>query len=169
MARSFSGRRMTKEWNGTLRSTQAFTSDAQTLILGAVSFLIPATVLRMIGEYTIGNGTAGVTAGDQCAMTIAIAKVATDAFTLGATAMPDPSVEPQYPWLFWRSHALWWNVSETASGGGAATTVRQGFDVKTMRKIKPSETLVVVAQYEDLAGLPPVQVAMGPVRVFIGT
>ncbi len=65
----------------------------------------PATFLRLLGEYVIGPTSAPVV-GDKAIVTVGIGVVSVDAATLGASAMPDPEDEPDYPWLYWASHGI---------------------------------------------------------------
>ena len=162
--------RMRKEWqsiNGTFQSMTA----AGTVIGANLPFTNPTTVLRMLGSYILGS-TGVATAGDECAITVGIGVVSTDAATLGATAMPDPGGEPDYPWLYWASHVLFFPST-------AAATVEQGdksivgqarvaFDIKSMRKISPRQSLIWVAEYVDSSGTPPIRWSSGITRVLVG-
>ncbi len=103
-------RRMAKEWTNTLLGTNAFVGNAGA-ILGSVAFSIPGTVIRMIGEYVIA-ATAAPAAVDGAVITMGIGFVSTDAFTVGASAMPDPGGDPEFPWLFWKSHALFFGGTD---------------------------------------------------------
>ncbi len=166
MANGHRGRRMAKEWINSLTAGNSFTADA-TAILGSVSFNVPGTVLRMIGEYIIAP-TAAPVAGDEAVISIGIGFVSGDAFTLGSTAMPDPGAEPQFPWLFWSSHVLRYTTTALPADLGVGTLRRQ-FDIKSMRKFKPRETLVMVAEYADSAGAPPIRISCAPYRVLVAT
>ena len=140
-----------------------------TVIGGGIAFAAPGTVLRMIGEYTIGP-TANVTATQISLVIVAIGIFSTDAFTLGATAMPDPGDEPDYPWLYWATHPV--HFSQTASPSdpaGQGGSARHTFDVRSMRKFKPRETLGVVTQFVRVSGTATVTCVTPPARVLIGT
>jgi len=121
----------------------------------------------MLGEYSIFP-TAAPAAGDEMEFCIGIGVVSSDAATVGASAMPDPCDEPEYPWLYWASHPFGFNGTavETALASGS---VRKHFDIKSMRKIKPSESLVVIGQYADIgsAGEPPMTIVVGGLRVLL--
>ena len=159
-------RRMAKEWNGTLVSLAAFTVNA-TSLGGLLAFAIPGTILRMIGEYVI-QPTAAPTNLDLAFVAIGIGIVSTDAATLGATAMPDPSDEPEFPWLYWQEHALRYNgVDPEAANAGAS--VRRSFDIKSMRRFKPGQSLAVISQYVDNVGAPPLTFVCSRVRVLLAT
>ncbi len=149
-----------------LRSTAAFSGGA-TFALGTTSFAVPGTVLRMIGEYLI-TPTVDLTAGDHAVISVGIGVVSSDAATLGASAVPDPTAEAEFPWLYYASHPIF---AEATAGDQdlGAVTVRRSFDVKSMRKLKPRETLIFVADYENINGNPPLTISVGTVRVLIAT
>ena len=142
-----------------------FTGDA-TSIVGSFGFTSPETVVRLMGEYIVGAAGAPPTAGDAATITVGIGVVSTDAAAVGASAMPDPETEPEYPWLFWASHPLWFptagNIGNNLMGGA-----RHWFDVKSQRKLKPRESLVCVVQYGDISGTPPVRYQTGGARLLI--
>ncbi len=159
----FSGHRMNKEWNFIPGVSFALTGNATV----AAGGLQPgsATVLRMLGEYIIVP-TAVPVALDNADVTVAIGVVSSDAFAAGAGSLPDPGAEPEYPWLYWASHPLFF-PSADATAGGAGISVRRGFDVKSMRKIKPRETLVLVGQYANVVGDPPLTLSIANTRVLL--
>ena len=85
--------------------------------------------------------------------------------------MPDPATEPEFDWLWWYPTIL---ASFGAATAAIANPVPQGesFDrirveSKAMRKMKPGESLVLVAQYENIAGNPAVDVN-GSLRFLFG-
>jgi len=159
---------MSKEWSFISSSNSALTGVGTT-VGGTLAFAIPGTVLRMLGEYVIGP-TSAITAGDNARVILGIALVSTDAATLGATAMPDPAGDADYPWLYWMDHPLFFPEAGAPLGGAAGMgSLRHSFDVKTMRKFKPKESLVFVMQYSDIAGNPPIQVLQGAVRCLFAT
>ena len=170
MARQLNTPRQAKQWDALPGIEFAMTADG-TFSGPVFAFSAPFTVLRMLGEYTIAP-TAVVVAGERCEVAVAIGVVSTDAATLGATALPDPISEPDFPWLYWAMHPLHWGaaVSGTAGEGpqGVAGSVRKSFDIRSMRKMKPRESLVLVAQYGDLGGTPPVTTIVMPTRVLLG-
>ena len=165
MANKFGGRKMWKNWSQLDAAQADFTTTGTSLLAGLGNG--PFTVLRMIGEYTI-DSTAAPVVNDRCTISCGIGVVSNDAFVLGATAMPDPGDEGSFPWLFWASHRLIFRTTSLDPSSRAAS-VRQGFDVKSMRRIAPNETLAFIADYEDTAGTPPVTFACANTRVLIGT
>ena len=81
--------------------------------------------------------------------------------------MPDPATDANYPWLYWASHKLFFTSSGNSGEGGAGYSLRRSFDIKSMRKLKPSESLAFVFQYSDIAGAPPLQFTAGQTRVLL--
>ncbi len=162
---AFRGTRMAKEWNVLPVGSNDFTADG-TALLGSLAFMIPGTILRMLGEYVIAPTTNPV-ALDQVTLTVGVGFVSTDAAAAGAASMPDPAVEGEFPWLYWASHAF---VYEDVNGVySPAEAVRKSFDVKTMRRFKPRQSLVCVVQYQEVTVAPPMSIVAAPTRVLFGT
>ncbi len=159
------GRRMDKEWNAILASSTNLAANGTASGAG----LTPgtsATVLRMIGEYVVGARLAP-TAVDSAVISLGIAVVSNDAFIAGAASLPDPGGDPEFPWLFWASHMLFFPTT-SADPSTALSSVRRSFDIRSMRKMKPSETLVSVIEYGNIIGNPDIQINMGATRVLLG-
>ena len=160
------GNRMTKAWSAISSGVFGFTVNA-TALMGSRAFAEARTVLRLLGEY-VAVPSAAPAANDQAIITVGIGVVSTDAATLGSTAMPDPFDEPEYPWLYWASHDFLFEDT-SLDVGGHSTGLRRSFDVGSMRKIKPRESLVFVAQYTDVAGGPPMIFSASSTRVLLAT
>ena len=97
---------------------------------------------------------------------LGLALISTDVFT--ASALPDPSGEPEFPWMYWQEFHL----------GAESTTVRESeglqrhrlqLDTKAMRKVKPGQTLTLVTQYVGITGTPGVNQYQSQLRVLLGT
>jgi len=165
--RGFRGPRMSKHW-AAIGSAELHLVANSTGLLGVSNVEHPGeTVLRMIGEYIVVP-TAAPTAADAAILAFGIGVVSSDAAELGATALPDPNDEAEYPWLYWASHAFHFqdtSVDPSQAGG----SIRKAFDVKSMRKVKPRESLVFVVQYTNIAGSPPMTIVSGVVRVLTAT
>ena len=158
------GSRMAKEWSFMPAFAGAMT-DNSTLIGSNIAFALPGTVIRMLGEYVIG-ATAVVPALDQAVVSVGIGVFSTDAVTLGATAMPEVAAEAEYPWLYWASHPLYWGTVDTGATA-IIGNVRHKFDVRSMRKLKPRESLSMVIEYTDIVGTPALMILAGSTRVLI--
>jgi len=159
---------MQKHWHSMGALSNAFTADG-TAINSPLALSGPFTVIRMLGEYTIhptGGGT--FAAVDACAVNVAIGVVSSDAAAVGASAVPDPTGEPDYPWLYWASHPISFVVA-TADQNNPGAALRHSFDIHSMRKIKPRESLIMVAEYADLSGTPPMTIDAGQTRVLVAT
>ena len=123
----------------------------------------------MLGEYVI-SPTAGATfaADDAATIGVGIGVVSTDAATAGAASVPDPIGEPDYPWLYWADIPFYFAGS--GPGGDEITAhVRRQFDIRSMRKLKPRETLTWVFQYGNLVGNPPLSLNVANTRVLVAT
>jgi len=165
MASRFTGgKRMGKVWSS-MPGTSDSLAASGTFLEGTLGFAEARTVIRMLGEYIIGPSAAPV-AADVVRIAVGIGLVSTDAATLGASALPDPSSEPNFPWLFWAEHAF--NFPGTDPQSGSDTySVRRSFDIRSMRKVRPRETLVFVVQYVDVSGAPPMTIGVAATRVLL--
>ncbi len=162
MAHRSGNSRMRKSWFGIPGASLALTADS-TNIGNGLAFSAPATVLRMLGNIVMGP-TSAPSALDEALITVGIGVFSTDAFALGATAMPDPTDEPEYPWLYWASHRLWYPSTSVQTSVAVGTRVIE-FDIRSMRKISDRQTLGVVVQYTDVVGAPAIHVGLAAFRV----
>ena len=145
-----------------------FASATTQIGLGGLSFTAPGTILRCHYSDLLVMFDATQQVDDSMTITMGLGIVSTDAFTVGDSAMPDPVGDIGYPWLMWDTFAL---ESQLAAGQQAigATVVRRSYDVKSMRRVKPDQTLVWVIQSGDATGAPVTIYNMRPGRVLIGT
>ncbi len=157
-----------KQWDF-IPAIELTTTVSGTFSGGGLAFTIPATILRARSRI-IAFFDATVQVADTIDVGLGLAVISSDAFTLGATAFPDPLSEPEYPWLWWT------DISLRAEETGAATNRAWGtasqllsVDTKAMRKIKPQETLCWVMQTSNVVGAPTTRVDIQRTRVLIGT
>ena len=132
-----------------------------------LAFASPSTILRIRGNcWAAMDATKQI--GDLMTITWALGIVSTDAATLGSTALPDPSTEPEYPWLWWRQMHLW---AQLASGNEAWGTSAQllEIDSKAMRRVAPGQSLVWFTQTGSVTGAPVTRIVGDELRVLIGT
>ena len=163
MAREFSGNRMTKQWSGIASGATGMTGAA-TILVTSFTATEAFTVLRMLGEYIIGPTPGGTFAdGDHVEVGIGIGVVSGDAIAAGSGSMPDPVDEPDYPWLFRRTHKFLLS-SGLILNPSEMVTVRSAFDSRSMRKLKSREGFAVVVQYVDIVGAPPMTFSSGFMR-----
>lgn len=164
------GARQRKEWKSLgAGGIDATLSSAGNNLMVNNPFGEPCTILRIIGEVTVSFAVQTLVAGDAANITMGIGIVSSDAATVGSTAMPDPVSDPGFPWLWWYSTQLR-NMSVTteslfADGAGYA---RIRVESKAMRKVSPSESLVVVAEWTDINGAPIVNVDWAGARFLVG-
>ena len=166
MARNFGGnRRMEKDWSAIPSISLALTADGT---FGGASNNpgVSSTVLRMIGEYVIGP-TSSPAALDDVKITLGIGVVSADAQAVGPGSLPDPAGEPNYSWLFWAEHHFFY-ATTSADPKTEQGSLRRGFDIRSMRKMKAGQALVYVVQYADIVGTPPMQVQLSQTRVLFG-
>ncbi len=167
MADRFRTPRKEKQWGAIFGASQNLSAFGLFTTVGKIDFTSKQTVLRMIGEYVITSRPVLANA-DEADVTVAIGKFATDAYTLGATAMPEPNQEPEFPWLYWASHPFHSTGTEADNNAQVnGISVRHSFDIRTMRKFSPGETLGFVIQAEDVAGSPAMDIHLGTVRVLL--
>ena len=163
------GQRQMKHWHGSGDSLVSFTADATGLLSTFSNPEDAATVLRTLGQYLVvptGNGT--FVAQDAAAVTLGLGIVSQDAAAVGASALPDPAGEPEYDWLWWHKTMLNFEGSVDSPGQTIGLVDRIEFDSKAMRKMKPRQSLVMIAEYVNINGDPPISVS-GSFRVLFGT
>ncbi len=167
MARRHTGRVIDfKAWLA-IPSWSAAVSGTSTTINGILSFTGPGTILRARG-FVQASLDATMQVGDEISMAWGLGIVSTDAAVAGATAMPDPGGDADYPWLWWEQMTL--RSEETLQGfSWGLTAQRVDVDTKAMRKFKPGQTLLVINQVTSSSGAPVTNLDIGQIRVLIGT
>ena len=128
----------------------------------------PFTFIRGLGELSIAPNGSGVVGGDACVLAAAIGVVSADAIALGVTALPDPAAEPDYPWLWWYQAQMQFPTASGSMVGLATEAARIRIETKAMRRLGPREGLILVAEYVDLVGTPPIDV-VASARFLVGT
>ena len=113
---------------------------------------------------TLNEATA---VGDEMKLACGLAIISTDAFDLGATAVPDPAGDAEFPWLYWTEFALTSTTTDDRNAIGASN-MRVEVDSRAMRKVKPGESMAWIFQYVDIAGAPVVDVQVNQMRVLLG-
>jgi len=155
-----------KQW-GSITGLIAELSANQTTISGSLAFTVPATILRFRG-YVAAMFDESMQAGDQLILTFGLGLFSTDAVALGATAMPEPANEPEFPWIWWKEMRLDAFAAAAVSTYGS-TNQRYEVDSRAMRKVKPGESFAFVVQATGAQGAPVTLVDIGQTRVLIGT
>jgi len=164
--RQFAAARRVKQWDnmGEVGVTEAFTANGTQIIAGAAqTFNAGATILRVRGSGLITMK--GATDNDKAAIALGLLLVDADAFAAGDSAMPDPADDSTRGYLWFGSWVLNSVIVTGTQVSEACATVRFEIDTKAMRKTRATETLVMVGQYVDMAGAPPIDVMLGVMRV----
>ncbi len=156
-----------KEWLA-IGGLSAGVSTATTLIGGIFTPGLPVTILRCRCPHIYAFMDNTRQAGDTLELTFGLGIVSQDAGALGATAMPDPAAEPDYPWLWWGSMFLDSDEAAVVNSWGPQAQIIHDIDTKAMRKMKPRESLVWVAQSASVTGAPAVRFQIAQTRVLVG-
>jgi len=166
MADRFRTPRKEKQW-GSIPGFAINLDAFGTFVTAGLGFTSKQTVLRMLGSYCVAP-RATLAAGDEATVTVGIGRVSTDAFTVGATAMPDPAGEPEYPWLYWAAHRFMFTGTDAEQQAqGIAAALRHDFDIRSMRKFSPGETLAFIVQAADVTGAPPMDIGVTQTRCLL--
>ena len=170
MARGgFRGNRMFKSWRGSSNTSLTLTGAGTSIASSIVFVDTPNTILRTLGGIRVAFSDQTLVAGDQAQITLGLFIVNQDAFSVGASAMPDPAGEPEADWLWWYPIQLFnFGVTTEALFAQGAAQANIRIETKAMRKTKPNDVYVLLAEYEDISGSPAVHVS-GSFRTLIGT
>ncbi len=165
--RSNSGRVLdTKFWSQMNANSQSVSTNTTVLSGGTISFAEAFTILRCRG-YVQASMDATKQVDDHIRVIFGLGIVSTDAATLGATAMPDPGDEANFPWLWWGSLRLRSYVAAGAEAWGM-TAQRLEVDTKAMRRVKPGQSLVWIAETASVTGAVVTNIDFGETRVLVG-
>jgi len=143
MARGRGGTRLQKQWGGATLDA-AVISTAPTLLTSFSSGVNPSTILRTMGALAVNATPDG--ASDTDIISVGLGVVSDRAIATGSTAMPSPTDDADYPWV-WLIHIPLRAVSATLieNTAGIITVVRD-FDTRGMRRMKSGEELALVAE-----------------------
>ncbi len=168
MARRRGGGRVIdfKSWTSILTDVSTVTASGTTAGAG-FSVGSTSTILRIRG-YVQAMFDSTVQVGDLILLTFGLGVVSADAFAAGAASLPDPSGDPDYPWLWWGQMEL---RSEVAAGptSWGPSAQRLEVDSKAMRRLQQAQTLAWVIQATEAAGAPTTLIRIGQTRVLVGT
>ncbi len=160
---------MDKKWGDTLFAGAVNNTGNNTLLIpGKIDFTVPRTILRIRGTGFVAFNAA-TTALDEAQVTIGVAVITSDAATVGSSAMPDPTDEADFPWLWYHVVRMFspFVIDGTGSDDSGALIARFDIDSKAMRRVKPGQALVAVTQYTDVTGTPSLRVGFDA-RVLAG-
>jgi len=166
MARDFRTPKRRKEWQSISSSELALTANGTSVGGGLTQLTGGTTIVRVRGEILIRLTPGGTfAAGDDALITIGLGVFNADAFTLGATAMPEPSDDVEFPWMWWHQTRLGAFSNSAESTSSIVVADRVKVDCKAMRKVPLITIMGWVVQYEDVSGAPPVSVGINRMRV----
>ena len=167
MSSRSTGRKLdSKAWSAIPGQDQETAVTGTLIVSGGLSFTAPSTILRVRGSLYVGFDETQQ-AGDRANIVFGLGIVSTDAFTLGPTAVPDPSADPNYSWLWYGEAILEAFVAAGFEGIGASQQ-RFDIDTKAMRRIRPGETLCLIAQATQMTGAPQTIIRTGQLRTLFG-
>ena len=127
----------------------------------------PSTILRIRGSWwAMFNETVQV--DDQMTITVGIGVATTDAATVGGASLPSPASDIDFPWLYWDQVTLQSLVAAAPTAWGTAMQQRT-VDSKSMRKLRPNQSLVWVSEYTSPSGAPVTLFFSPAMRVLIGS
>jgi len=156
-----------KQWTSAPGLISSITTIG-TILSGSLQFSSPFTILRVRGHVAaFFDSTKQLT--DLMILTYGLGIISTDAFTAGTGSVPDPSGEPEYPWLWWNQIRLDGLLANTQSESWGPSSLRLEVDTKAMRKVKPGQTLVMIAQATNVVGAPETLIDIGQMRVLLGS
>ena len=155
-----------KAWGKIIHTDVSLSTDT-TIISGFTSFSDSLTILRTRG-YVQALLDATKQVGDGIVLTFGLGIVSTDAATLGATAVPDPGSDFDYPWLWWGEMTLSAEATLGADTWGPHAQ-RLEVDSKAMRRVTPKQSILWVCQSSAATGAPVTLVTFGSTRILLGT
>ena len=160
--------RMQKAWDALPGIFLDMTATG-TFLASNLTVIVPSTILRIVGRVTIHSTAGGAFgAGDEAFVSFGLGIFSADAVAAGAGSLPEPAGDPSFPWMYTNGASL---AIHTAGNAEVALAAIQKFDldVRSMRRIKPSEALAFVATYSDVVGAPPYSVSYASLRVLIAS
>ena len=157
-----------KRWERMLGGTLTVNLDTTNISTGFLTFSEAATILRVRMPYLSGQMIATIAVGDDLRLTFGLVVVLADAAELGATAVPDPLDEPEFPWLWWGETRMFATNAGVENQFGSQYQVLHP-ELKLMRKVKSRESLIWIVQSIAASGAPDVRVVILTSRVLVGT
>ena len=155
-----------KQWTSIPGGSLNLSSNSTVGGPGLLAFTAPATILRVRGHVRVAFLAAGLTATDEAQVVFGLGLFSSDAVALGSTALPDPSAEAEFPWMWYGEATMY---SPNADFGDPLVSVHLEIDTKAMRKVQPGKSLAMVLQYVNASGIPGLRVIYSQLRVLIGT
>ncbi len=155
MARRHEGRKTDYSWSDALLASEA-TALSATITLGDTSTpiinLAQRTIYRIRGEVTVVMDPGA--AQDSMCFGIGLILVAAEAAVAGAASVPSPISALNHPWMWIGLFPLISGDASAQNGADINQAARREIDVKVMRKFRPGDTLLFVADGVLTGGSP---------------
>ena len=132
------------DWNlGAASTGQSVTATGKTSWSTGVITTEPVTLIRQHGIVELQLQSVG-TAGDGFIGACGIGLVSDEAFAIGATAVPDPSLQADWDGWIWHSYFSIHSITATIGDAvnGPSVVQKLVIDSKAMRKWDPSMSLI---------------------------
>ena len=160
------GRRVDYVWEG-IGAGGATASVTTTAILQEIVAIADArTLYRVRGELLAFLTTSGA-ANSVKMLAVGLIVVSTEALAAGVASISSPLSDLNAPWL-WHGFMICGRTTVTEGEDSFMTSNRLTVDSKSMRRLKPNQSIVFVAQPQNLAGTETIQISMG-FRVLTGS
>jgi len=161
MARARSGRRTDYTWQGvTFGATLAAAGNVTQVITTPQA---SSTVMRLRGELVASID--GPVDNDKVAINCGIIVVTEEQVAGGASTMPSPAGDLDAEWI-WHGFLLLLSQAVVATAQ-LTQAARLTIDSKAMRRIKQTQSVILIVENTSLAGTPATDV-MGGVRALFG-
>jgi len=123
------------------------------------------TIARCRGQLLVNMDRSAEVAEDRALVGMGLTLVSNQAVAVGATAIPSPIANDEWPWL--------WYYTSSLKTPTTLTEDEQGFrwerievDSKSMRKAPPDHVMVFVVDVVSVAGTPDIELS-GFIRVLL--
>jgi len=141
-----SGRKTDYGWIGACSSVVGVDLPVNTGSLGSsgINLTAPSTLTRTRGKLLI-QLDAGAN-DERVVIAVGLIVVQSSAFVSGLAAVPKPHTDAEADW-FWHQYVILSSLAESAvTGDSTFLAERVEIDSKAMRKIKPNESIIGVAE-----------------------
>ncbi len=143
--RSRTGRKTDYSWQGQSVNVGSIDLATGTVTDGAnaiVSFGAPFTIMRVRGELLFQLDAGAV--NERILIAVGLIVISANQVSVGVTSMPHPFTDIEDTWL-WHQYVTLSSLAEAAIQPDALFS-RVMVDSKAMRKVKPTESLALVAE-----------------------
>ena len=166
--RSRTPRRLTAWGLGPQMTDQSITATGKVIWSTGIGIVEQvATLVRTRGAF-MARVLSVAAATDSMVGAIGLGIVSTDAFAVGATAVPGPFTDPEWDGWLWHQYYTLAGVTATAADGSNAVGFVRRFEIdsKAMRKINGNEILMGVFEVGVETGTMSIRVS-GDTRILL--